>query len=257
MEITLITGASSGLGHELAKIYVQQGHNLLLNGTSKEKLEKVKEELLKINNKVIIDTFPCDLSQIDEVKKLTTYIKEKDYFVSYLINNAGIGDCTDFVDMDIEKQMTLNNININALVYLTRDLVTNMVKNNQGHIVNIASIAGFTPGPYMCTYHASKAYVLIFSESIAYELRKTKVKVTCICPGPFTSNFVAKAHNDYTFSKMKPASAQSIAQYTYKMAQKGKVIAIPGLKNKITTFAPRFASRKFVRKEAAKTIKKI
>jgi hypothetical protein len=109
----------------------------------------------------------------------------------------------------------------------------------------------------MCTYHASKAYVLIFSESIAYELRKTKVKVTCICPGPFTSNFVAKAHNDYTFSKMKPASAQSIAQYTYKMAQKGKVIAIPGLKNKITTFAPRFASRKFVRKEAAKTIKKI
>ena len=131
-----------------------------------------------------------------------------------------------------------------------------MLKHNEGHIINVGSIAGFVPGPYMCTYHACKGYVLLLGEAISYELRKTNVKLLTLCPGPFLSNFVKLAHNDYTFQKIKPISAEEVAKFAYKKSLKGKSLAIVGFKNKLTVFASRFVPRSFVTKTSAKTMKK-
>ena len=131
-----------------------------------------------------------------------------------------------------------------------------MKEHDEGHIINVASIAAFMPGPYMATYHATKGYLLLLGEAISYELKNTKVKLLTLCPGPFNSEFVGKAGNDYTFKKIKPIEASEVAQYGYKKSLQGKSVAIVGFKNKLTVFATRFAPRSFVTKTSAKTMKK-
>ena len=158
--------------------------------------------------------------------------------------------------MNIDKQLKMTDVDCNALLYFTRVYLDDMLKNNEGHIINISSIAGFIPGPYMCTYHACKGFVLLLGESISYELRKTNVKLLTLCPGPFESKFVEKAHNDYTFSKIKPMTAESVAKFGYKKSIKGKKLAIVGFKNRFTIFITRFFPRSFVTKISAKNMKK-
>lgn len=255
MKVTLITGASSGLGKEFAKLYAKDKNNLLLVATNIEKLKEVKEEVEKEYN-VQCDIIKADLSDKEELKKVYNYTLEKQYFVNNLVNNAGFGDRCDFKDMDIDKQMKMTEVDCNAVLYFTRVFLDNMLKNNEGHIINVASIAGFIPGPYMCTYHACKGYLLLLGEAISYELRKTNVKLLTLCPGPFLSNFVKLAHNDYTFQKIKPIEASEVAAYGYKKSLKGKTLAIVGFKNKLTILASKFAPRKFVTKTSAKTMKK-
>lgn len=255
MEITLITGATGGLGKAFCDIYAKNGNNLLLVSTSEEKLAKLKTEIEK-TYAVSVDYVSADLSSKAECKKVYDYCKNKGYVVTNLINGAGFGDRTDFKDMDIDLQMQMIAVNCSALVYFTRVFIDDMIKNNKGRIINVSSLASFVPGPYMCTYHASKAFVLNFSESISHELRKTNVKVLALCPGPFISGFVEKAKNDWTFKKIKPVSAEKIANFAYKKSIKGKRIAIYGFVNKLTAFAPRFFSRKFVASISAKTLKK-
>lgn len=254
---TLITGAAGGLGKEFANCYLKDQNNLLLVDNNLEGLKEVKEELIKLNVGNKIDILKADLSNRNELTKVFEYTKEKNYFVNNLVNAAGFGDCTDFKDMEINKQLAMVDVNCNALLYFTRVFLDEMLKQNEGHIINISSIAGYVPGPYMCTYHASKSFVLNFGESIAYELRKTNVKILTLCPGPFLSKFVSEAHNDYTFKKIKPVTAKTVAEYGYKCSKKGKTLKIVGVKNKITCFLPRFFSRKFVAKISAKNIKKI
>jgi len=255
MKITLITGASSGLGKELAKLYAKDNNNLLLVATNLQKLNEVKEEIEKEYN-VQCDVLSADLSLKEELKKVYNYTLEKNYFVNNLVNNAGFGDRCDFKDMDIDKQMKMTDVDCNAVLYFSRVFLDKMLENNEGHIINVASIAGFVPGPYMCTYHACKAYVVLLGEAISYELRKTNVKLLTLCPGPFLSNFVKLAHNDYTFQKIKPISAEAVAKFAYKKSLKGKKLAIVGFKNKLTVFASRFVPRSFVTKTSAKTMKK-
>ena len=113
--------------------------------------------------------------------------------------------------MNIDKQLTMTNVDCNALLYFTKVFLDDMLVRNEGHIINISSIAGFMPGPYMCTYHACKSYVLLLGEAISYEIRKTNVKLLTLCPGPFISSFVKEAHNDYTFTKITPVSAKAVA----------------------------------------------
>ena len=131
-----------------------------------------------------------------------------------------------------------------------------MLKQDEGHIINVASIAAFMPAPYMCTYHACKSYVLLLGEAISYEIRKTNVKLLTLCPGPFLSKFVELAHNDYTFKKIKPIKASQVAEFGYKKSLKGKSLAIVGFKNRLTIFASRFVPRSFVTATSAKTMKK-
>ena len=255
MKVTLITGASSGLGKEFAKLYAKDNNNLLLVATNIEKLQKDKEEIEKDYN-VKCDILQADLSKTDELKKVYNYTVAKKYFVNNLVNNAGFGDRCDFKEMEIEKQMRMTEVDCNAVLFFSRVFLDDMIKNNEGHIINVASIAGFMPGPYMCTYHACKSFVLSLGEAISYELRKTKVKLLTLCPGPFLSSFVELAHNDYTFKKIKPIEAKEVAVVGYKQSLKGKSLAIVGFKNKLTILATKFAPRKFVLKISAKTLKK-
>lgn len=255
MRVTLITGATGGLGKAFAKIHAKNGNNLLLVGTNDEKLTTLKDELENSFN-VTVDFISADFADKTQLKKVYEYAKNKEYFVNNLVNCAGFGDRTDFIDMDVDLQLKMIDVNCNALLYFCRVFITDMVKNNEGHIINACSLAAFVPGPYMCTYHASKAFVLNLTESIAHEIRKTKVKILALCPGPFISGFVEKAKNDWTFKKIKPVSADKIALFGYKKSIKGKRIAIPGFTNKLTAFAPRFFTRKFVAKVSAGTLKK-
>ncbi len=256
MKITLITGAASGLGKEFAKIYAKENNNLFLVDIDEQSLTLVKEDLSKEYPNITVDTIIADLSLKDELKKVFEYTQSKNYFVNNLVNCAGFGDRTDFKDMNIDKQLKMTDVDCNALLYFTRVYLDDMLKNNEGHIINISSIAGFIPGPFMCTYHACKGFVLLLGESISYELRKTNVKLLTLCPGPFESKFVEKAHNDYTFSKIKPMTAESVAKFGYKKSIKGKKLAIVGLKNRLTIFITRFFPRSFVTKISAKNMKK-
>ena len=255
MKTTLITGAASGLGLEFAKLYAKDNNNLLLVDINEEKLELAKNELENEFN-VNIDILVADLSKKDELKKVYNYTVTNNYFVNNLVNSAGFGDRTDFIDMDIDKQMAMTDVNCNALLYFSRVFLENMLKENEGHIINISSIAGFMPGPYMCTYHACKAYVLLLGEAISHEIRKSNVKLLTLCPGPFLSNFVKEAGNDYTFKKIKPISAEKVALFGYEKSLKGKKLAIVGFKNRLTVFACRFFPRSMVTKVSAKNMKK-
>ena len=256
MKITLITGAANGLGKSFAKLYAKDNNNLLLIDIDENSLNKTINELKNEFPNILIDSLIVDLNKIEELKKVYNYTLEKDYFVKNLVNSAGFGDRCDFIDMDIDKQIAMTNVDCNALLYFTRVFLDNMIKNDEGHIINISSIAGFLPGPYMCTYHACKGYVLLLGEAISYEIRKTNVKLLTLCPGPFMSKFVEKAHNDYTFSKIKPISSDEVAEFGYKKSLKGKSLAIVGFKNRLTILASKFAPRKLVTSSSAKTMKK-
>ena len=255
MKRTLITGASSGLGKELAKLYAKDNNNLILVARNENKLNEVKKEILDLYN-VECEIISADLSIKEEWERVFNYTKEKGYFVNNLVNNAGFGDRTDFLQMDIDFQIKMTEVNCNSALYFTRMYLTDMVEKNEGHIINVSSIAGFLPGPYMATYHATKGYLLLLGEAISYELRKTKVKLLTLCPGPFNSEFVSKAHNDYTFKKIKPIEASEVAKYGYKKSLQGKSVAIVGFKNKLSVFAAKLAPRSFVTKTSAQTMKK-
>lgn len=257
MNITLITGSANGLGESFAKLYAKDNNNLLLIDIDGTNLTRVKNELSSSNPNIYIDTLVADLTKVEELKRVYQYTIEKDYFVNNLVNSAGFGDQNDFIDMDIDKQIAMTDLNCNALLYFTRVFLTKMKEKNEGHIINISSIAGFLPGPYMCTYHATKGYVLLLGEAISYELRKTNVKLLTLCPGPFLSEFVKKAHNDYTFSKIKPISSDKVAEFGYKKSKQGKSLAVVGFKNRLTILAAKFAPRKMVTSSSAKTMKKI
>jgi short-subunit dehydrogenase len=255
MKITLITGSASGLGFEFAKLYAKDNNNLLLVDINEDKLNKAKEELINLYN-VSVETLVADLANKDELKKVYNYTLEKGYFVNNLVNCAGFGDRTDFKEMNIDKQLAMTDVLCNALLYFTRVYLDDMLKYDEGHIINVSSIAGFMPGPFMCTYHACKSFVLMLGEAIAYEIRKTNVKHLTLCPGPFLSNFVKEAGNDYTFKKIKPVTAEKVARFGYNKSLKGKTLAIVGFKNCLTVFACRFFPRKMVTMVSAKNMKK-
>ena len=257
MNITFITGAANGLGESFAKLYAKDNNNLLLVDIDETNLLRVKNELSSLYPTIFIETLVADLTKVEELKRVYQYTVDQGYFVNNLVNCAGFGEQKDFIDMDVDKQIAMTNLNCNALLYFTRVFLTNMKEKNEGHIINVASIAGFLPGPYMCTYHATKGYVLLLGEAISYELRKTNVKLLTLCPGPFLSQFVKKAHNDYTFSKIKPISSDKVAEFGYKKSKKGKSLAIVGFKNRLTIFAAKLAPRKLVTSSSAKTMKKL
>ena len=253
-EYTLITGASSGLGFQLAKLFAKDKNNLLLISSNEDNLKHAKEELEKEVN-VDIQILAVDLSDRSKFKIVKEFTNKNQIFIFNLVNCAGFGDRTDFVEMDIDKQMKMVELNCNAPMYLMHAYLKDMIAAKEGHILNISSIAAFVPGPYMCTYHASKAFLTNLSEGIARELKGTGVKLTTVCPGPFESGFVSKAGNEYTFSKIKPMSVQKVAEISYKCLKKNKSFKVIGFKNKLMMFMTRFSPRKLVTNTSANQIK--
>jgi len=219
----LITGASSGIGRDMARYMSKLGYDLVLVARNEEGLLKIKEEL-----KTDIQIITADLSIKEECYKV--YETAKD--IDILINNAGFGVFGKFVDTDLEKEINLIQTNITAVHILTKLYLKDMVKRNQGHILNVASIAGFMPGPLMAAYYASKNYIVALTRGINKELKKnnSKVKMSLLCPGPVNTNFNNVA--DVKF-KVKALSSEYVAKYAVDKMLKGKLIIIPGLLIKI------------------------
>ena len=255
-DYALITGGASGLGIDLAKLFAKDNINLFLVSSNKENLHQAKQELERAY-KITVHVLALDLSNPDNFPKVKQYSVKNKLFVKYLVNCAGFGEHCDFKDMDINKQLKMVELNCNCPMYLMSDYVNEMLNSREDcYILNVASVASFFPGPHMSTYHATKAFLLNISEAIGRELKGTKVSVSTICPGPFESNFVKKAHNDYVFSRSKVYTSQRVAEISYKMMWKRKAVQAIGFKNKMNIFLSRFFSRKFVTNSSAKTLKK-
>ena len=252
---TLITGGASGLGLELSKLFAQDGTNLFLVSSNIKNLESAKE-LIEKDSGVKVHILAVDLTNPGNFLQVKEYSDKNDLFINNLVNCAGFGDRTDFKDMDIDRQIKMVELNCNAPLYLMRVYLDNMLKYEEGHILNISSIAAFYPGPYMCTYHATKAFLLNISEAIERELKGTKIKLTTVCPGPFESGFVEKAKNNYTFKKIKPISTKKAADITYTAFKKNKSLKVIGFGNQLTAFVSRFFPRKFITNVSVTNIKK-
>ncbi|MBP7496650.1 MAG: SDR family oxidoreductase [Bacteroidales bacterium] len=243
---TLITGASGGIGYELALLFARDNHNLILIARSKDKLENLKTSILK-ETKIDIIILAEDLSIPGVPEKIFKEIQAKTIVVDMLINNAGFGDYGYFKDCDINKQEKMINLNILALTKLTKLFLPALLERKTGKILNIASTAAFQPGPLMSVYFASKAYVLSFSSALAFELRDSGITVTTLCPGPTQTGFSSAAA--VTSSKMfNPSipSAKEVALFGYKKMMKGKTLAIHGFKNRFQVFLLRFTPRNLI-----------
>ncbi|WGS64727.1 SDR family NAD(P)-dependent oxidoreductase [Marinitoga aeolica] len=246
---TLITGASSGIGLELAKIFAKNKHNLVLIARSYDKLQRIKDDLeKKYNIKVII--IKKDLSNPNSPKELYNEIKQKNIFINILVNNAGYATFGKFYDLDIEKELNMIQLNVVTLVHLTKLFLDDMIKYNEGKILNVASTAAFQPGPLMANYYASKAYVLNFSEALNEELKDKNISVSALCPGATSTGFVKRANMEKSklFQALKPMRPQKVAEIAYNGLMNKKQVIIPGFRNKFLAFSIRFTPRKIVPK---------
>jgi short-subunit dehydrogenase len=244
----LITGASSGIGYEFAKIYASKGYDLVLVARNQTKLAELQIACKTTKNKVEI--ISKDLSQINSANEIFDYCITKNIRVDYLINNAGFGDFGFFAQSNWGKQQEMLNVNIITLTNLTHLFLPKMVENKFGKILNVASTAAFQPGPLMSVYYATKAYVLSFTEAISNELEGTGVSVCALCPGPTESGFLdaAALQESKLFKGKKLATSKEVAQFGYNSLENNKVVAIHGLINKIMATAIRFTPRGLVRK---------
>jgi short-subunit dehydrogenase len=242
----LITGASSGLGIEFAKIHAAKGDDLVLVARSKDKMNLLKAEIERKHD-VSVVVIGRDLSESNAPRTIYNELKAKKIQIDYLINNAGFGDYGLYAQSNWEKQLQMINLNITALAYLTKLFLPDMIGNKYGKILNIASVASFLPGPTMSIYFATKAFVLSFSEAIANEVKGTGVTVTALCPGPTATGFKSNASLDNSnMFKGNIAGPKEVAEYGYKAMMKGKSVAIHGLTNKIMVGSVRFAPRNIV-----------
>jgi short-subunit dehydrogenase len=245
----LITGGSGGIGLEIARIHAQKGGDLILTARSKDKLDNIKKEFENRFN-IKTDIIIKDLALPNASKELFDEVKSGKMKVDYLINNAGFGYFGKFTDTDWTKELNMINLNITALVHLTKLFLKDMLTSGSGKIMNVSSIAGFQPGPLMSVYYASKSFVLSFSEAIAEELDGTDVTVTTLSPGPTETDFQKNAELEKSnlFKRLSAEDPKFVAEYGYQAMLEGKRIAIPGIMNKITAQSSRFVPRKLVTK---------
>ena len=252
MKTVLITGASSGIGKEMAYVYAENNYNLILVARRKENLEAIKQNIEQ-KHKIQVEIFDIDLSKTDSAELLYKEVSDQNLKVDVLINNAGFGINGKFKDIDMEWEESMLILNMVTLTKLTKLFVKDMVKAGGGNIVNIASTAAFQSVPNFSSYAATKAYVLSFSESIAYELKNDNIYVTVICPGATKSEFAEVSNADEKLFSKAPTSNE-LAEFTYKSMKKRKTTAIYGFKNNLMVQSIRTTPRKLVTAIAAKVM---
>lgn len=237
-EVALITGASTGIGAEFARIHAWKGRDPILVARSEERLQALAEELEKEHG-VEARSIPMDLSYPEMANALYGQLKDEGIRVDYLINNAGFGELSAFEESDPETARRMISLNIEALTMLTHSFGKDMLEHGRGKILNVASTAAFQPGPYMSVYYASKSYVLSFSKAVHYEWRRRGVSVTTLCPGPTHSEFQERAglQGVPLFESMSPHTATYIAHRGYSAMEKGRRLTIPGLLNKLGAYS--------------------
>ena len=248
-ETVLITGASSGIGLELAKCFAAAGADVILVARTTSALEKLAAEL-RAQHEITAHVVTSDLSQADASQKIFSELEGRGIVVDVLVNNAGFGLHGAFAELPQHRQLEIIQVNVSALVGLTGLFLPGMIQRQRGGILNVGSVAGFLPGPNMAVYYASKAFVLSFSEALHEELRGTGVRVTDLCPGPTESNFsqVARSHR-VRQTRARKMSAAEVARIAYEDFRAGKCLSVPGAQNKIlasvvTRLLPRTATRK-------------
>lgn len=247
----LVTGASSGIGAELARIHAEHGGDLVVVARRRERLESLKTELEAAHG-VTVHVLPKDLASSEAPQQIYDEVRARGLAVDYLMNNAGFGYRGFFHEQDWATNEAMIEVNILALAALTRLFLPDMIARGSGRVLNIGSMAGFLPGPLHAVYYASKAFVISFSEAIANELAGTGVHVTVLCPGPTATEFGERARIQEVRLLRRTAPARKIAEVGYQAMLKGKTLVVPGLLNKVTThgllrLSPRRLATRFSR----------
>ena len=239
----LITGASSGIGKDMAKILAKKGNEIVIVARDKNKLEETQKGLEEKG--ATVTSIIADLSNEENCKEIYKKVKN----IDILINNAGFGDCGNFTKTSLEKELNMIKTNIIAYHILTKLYLTDMKAKNQGKILNVASIAGFMPGPLMATYYATKNYVVKLSEAIREELKKekSKVQISILCPGPVETNFNKVANVKFN---LREADSKKVAKYAINKLEKGKFYIVPGLDVKIAKIGAKIMPTSIIQKFA-------
>lgn len=247
MTTALITGASSGIGMEMARILAQRGIDLVLVARRGDVLQDLKAELER-RQRVQARVLAVDLADRSAVDGIFPSLQVDGIAVDYLINNAGFGTHGVFQDLDLDRVQAMIDVNITALTRLTRHALPGMLQRGRGRILNVASSAAFQPAALMTVYAATKAYVLHFSEALAVELKGTGIRVTALCPGPTASAFFTVADMDGAFlvKLFKPAEVRGVADYGLAAMMAGRPVAVHGALNRLMAFGVRLAPRRFV-----------
>jgi uncharacterized protein len=242
----LITGASGGIGYELAKLFARAHYNLVLVARSSDKLNQVAGELQRLG--VTVKTVALDLAALPASRFLFDQLQREGVAVDVLVNNAGFGVFGEFASMAEEEVLGQIHLNITGLTHLTRVFLPLMVARRSGKIMNVASTAAFQPGPLMAVYYATKAYVLSFSEALANEVAGSGVVVSCFCPGATDTGFAKRAGTEDSrlFKKLRPMSAEAVARDGYRGLMAGRTVVISGVQNWLVAESVRFAPRKLV-----------
>lgn len=255
MATVLITGASSGIGKDLAEIFASKKNDLILVARSKETLDKMAVDFEQRYG-IKANVFDIDLSQPGSAIQLYDGVKDINVNIDILVNNAGVGMYGDATDMEVEKVSGMITLNIASLTELTLLFAHDMKEVRHGKILNISSTAAFQPTPYLAAYGASKAYVLLLSEALYIELKKYGVSVVTVCPGPAETGF-AKGANMETSKMFKAGvmSSKEVARLAYQALMKNKMTTVLGLKNKLLAMSARFAPRSWVAAIGGKMMK--
>lgn len=250
----LITGASSGIGREFARLLAHEGYNLVVVARREKLLKALARELSDVK----VTVFAKDLTEENAVEDLFKHLSEEYVAISLLINNAGFGDYDRFDQADISKLQNMIDLNIKVLTDLTYYFGQQMIRRKSGYILNVASTAAFQPGPMMATYFATKSYVLSFSQAIAYEWKDEGVVVSTLCPGPTDSEFFdhAKMQDSTMMKSMKIPTSKEVAAFGLEQLFKKNTVAIHGFMNKLLVFIGRFAPRNVLTAMTAKALEK-
>lgn len=242
----LITGASFGIGLELARIFAREGYDLVLVARSADRLRQLASDLERAHGARSL-ILASDLSAPGAAAYVHDQTTRADLIVDVLVNNAGFGQFGLFAESDMEECLQQIQLNVTTLTHLTRLYLPEMIQRTSGRILNVASTAAFQPGPLMAVYYATKAYVLHFSEAIANELKRTGVTVTCLCPGATTTEFHKRANmTNINLLKFGAMDARTVAEQGYRGLMAGKPVVIAGFKNWILAKAARFSPRPMV-----------
>lgn len=248
----LVTGASAGLGKELASLFAKDQHDLVLVARSESKLRTLAGDLSRAHG-IAAHVVAADLGDAGAPAQIFERTKQLGIDVDVLVNNAGFGTNGAFLDLDLAREKEMIAVNCTALLELTHRFVNPMRARGSGRVLNIASTAGFQPGPFMATYYATKAFVISFSEALAFELAGTGVTVTCHCPGATATDFAATAGNDKSrlFQRSGVAGAKEVALHAYRAVMRGETLSIHGALNKLGVAGLRVTPRSVVRSLAA------
>ncbi len=247
-ETALITGASSGIGRELARLFAADKSNLVLVARNQAKLDELADELQETHG-IKVRVMVKDLADPQSPEEIFETLAAENVTVDVVVNNAGFGAGGSIAELPLERQLDMIQVNIVALTHLTRLFLPGMCGRRFGGVLNVGSTAAFQPGPYLAVYYATKAYVLSFTEALAEEVAGSGLHVTCLAPGPTATGFAAVADLEHKILfRLGMADARSVAEAGYRGFRRGKVLVVPGILNKLGTLAVRLVPRPLVRK---------